>query len=235
MIHGLHYQPKCKQKAFGYHFIMDFQCFLVSWSLTTSKRSISPNRSIRAPKQNRILKREHSPSLRMRPCPCASSASLLYCVLGSVGLLFHSLVSVSVPVLSVPYNWGLLQKWLYCQLLWAEPYPAISAPGKETLGANWERRDRKTLGLIDGPMKKSKMCSSLGFKLKCQHGAKEEAHKVGKANMCFQRGDEAKLSGTDNSRISSSGCCKPRNALIWIFIATNMNVNRRNAQPKDER
>lgn len=40
--------------------------------------------------------------------------------------------------------------------------------------------------------------------------------------------------GSDHSRISSSVCCKPRNALIWVFIGTNTNICKQNTQPKDQ-
>lgn len=40
--------------------------------------------------------------------------------------------------------------------------------------------------------------------------------------------------GSDHSRISSSICCKPRNALIWVFIGTNTNICKQNTQPKDQ-
>lgn len=67
---------------------------------------------MKATKQNKILKREHSPGLRMTLCPCASSASLLHQVLA-----FQSPGKIALRVLLVSYySWGLSKKWSHINL-----------------------------------------------------------------------------------------------------------------------
>lgn len=108
---------------------------------------------MKATKQNKILKREHSPGLRMTLCPCASSASLLYQVLA-----FQSPGKIALRVLLVSYySWGLSKKWFHINLYfrgcaincWAA---CLNLTGN---GVKWARFVKKNLFYISAQGKRS--------------------------------------------------------------------------------